>query len=130
MNDLSVEISEVLEEYNQKSKQVLEDITRKTARKTANRLNSVSPKSRGRSGYAGGWSVRNEGGFNGVKSTVYNRKAPGLAHLLEFGHDVKNQYGRAKRGKRRTRAISHIKPCENWCKVYYLDELKKGISGI
>lgn len=50
---------------------------------TVKELKAVSPK--GKSGkYARGWTRKaQDGGF-----VVYNDKAPGLAHLLNNGHDV------------------------------------------
>lgn len=59
------------------------------AKQTAKTLKQVSPK--GKTGnYAKGWTFKREDdGF-----VVYNDKAPGLAHLLNNGHDVIDRNGR------------------------------------
>ncbi|KAK9680615.1 hypothetical protein QE152_g38973 [Popillia japonica] len=54
-----------------------------------------------------GWSVTSQGSFTKPSFVVHNKKKPGLTHLLENGHALR-QGGRA-------RAIPHIKPVEEQC---------------
>lgn len=60
-----------------------QDAAKKVSKQTVKELKAVSPK--GKSGnYAQGWTQKaQDGGY-----VVYNDKAPGLAHLLNNGHDV------------------------------------------
>ena len=71
-----------------------QDAAKVVSNATVKELKARSPK--GKSGnYAKGWTRKAEdGGF-----VVYNDKAPGLAHLLNNGHDVVNH----------GRVVGHVK---------------------
>lgn len=55
-----------------------------------------------------------------ASAVIYNKKQPGLAHLLEHGH--------AKVGGGRTRALEHVLPVEEQLAGEALDVIKKEIS--
>lgn len=78
----------------------------KTAKETAKDLQKTSPKNTGK--YAKGWTATKKDGH----WVVHNKKAPGLAHLLEHGHPVKRDG--VKIGD--VNAIEHIKPAEERAK--------------
>ena len=109
---MTVQMEKILNEYTKD----VEDATRRamesTSREAASQLRATSPK--GRTGkYAPGWRVKK---LDAKTAVVYNGTAPGLTHLLENGHAVKNQYGST--GKR-ARAIKHIKPVEEWAQTEF-----------
>ena len=85
-----------------------------TAKESVIKLKNTSPTNTGE--YSKGWGVKKEGDMDVV---VYNRTMPGLTHLLENGHVIRNKkgtYGRAP-------AHKHIKPAEEWA----IDELPRRI---
>lgn len=43
--------------------------------------------------YKKGWAVRTKRLRHGFEGVIYNKTYPGLTHLLNNGHIVKNQYG-------------------------------------
>jgi hypothetical protein len=54
-----------------------------------------------------------------MDTVVYNRTMPGLTHLLENGHVIRNKKG----DYGRTSGKKHIKPVEEWA----VDELPRRI---
>lgn len=101
-------ISEILEEYADDITGNLEEITRDIGKKGAAALRNVSnqtfdPKhapSKGR--YGTGWTSEVVKGRLSSTVVIYNRKYPGLTHLLEDGH--------AKRGGGRVEGRPHVHP--------------------
>lgn len=110
IDGLSDAILKELKSYNDATEDEFEDIAREVAKEGTKKLKATSPKGAGsRKGhYADGWAVKYERRGNGkFEFIIHNRKKPGLTHLLEKGHQLR-QGGRA-------RAIPHIKPVEEWC---------------
>lgn len=103
MTNFTVEIRNLLEEYNKEVAEVVKECAKETAQKCARQLKASSPRgARGR--YAKGWSVKKEGdGF-----IVHNKTDYQLTHLLENGHVIANGSGTYGR----TRGIKHIEPVE------------------
>ena len=105
--NLQVEISQILDAYDERVKRAVEEAAEEAANLTANMLKETSPartRGKGKGKYKRGWKVKRlEQGL--VKSyVVYNGAAPGLTQLLEYGHVSRNQYG----SWGRVRAIPHI----------------------
>ena len=90
MNSLE-DISNLLEKYSKKVTDEVHKIVMKDAREARKDLVASSPKGGGR--YARSWSVRDDSDGVAVNVTIYN-KVPGLPHLLEFGHVLRNGTGR------------------------------------
>lgn len=110
IDGLSDAILKELKSYNDATEDEFEDIAREVAKEGTKKLKATSTKGAGsRKGhYADGWAVKYERRGNGkFEFIIHNRKKPGLTHLLEKGHQLR-QGGRA-------RAIPHIKPVEEWC---------------
>lgn len=85
-------------------------IAKQVAKEAREKLKQTSPKGRGsRKGhYKDSWTAEvKRTGANKFYYCVYNKKKPGLTHLLENGHQMR-QGGRA-------RAFPHIKKVEEWC---------------
>lgn len=91
------QIHAILEEYIDKERDKIEEITKEVAADVVKELKKTSPKSK-QAGkhYRAGWRVKN-GKVAGVRRTimsvVYNATKPQLTHLLSKEHDIKNQYG-------------------------------------
>ena len=97
-------IDKILQEYADSTVKDVSALTKKMAQKGAQSVKQEA-KSKGwgeHTGYADGWTSQFESGRVSSQGVIYNKKAPGLAHLLEHGH--------AKRGGGRTRAVPHIAP--------------------
>lgn len=97
--------------------------TRKVVKDTVNELKSTSPEGHGskRGHYKDGWTSKVEmNSPNSIGLRVYNKKKPGLTHLLEKGH--------AKTGGGRVEGIKHIEPAEQKAIKAYERNLKERLS--
>lgn len=121
---LAKEVVKALNEYKDVAEEDFEEVAKSVAKEGAKKLKATSPKGsgKGRKGhYANGWGVTYERKGNGkFRFTVHNKKKPGLAHLLEHGHQLR-QGGRAK-------AIVHIKPVEEWCNEEFEKRTEERLS--
>ena len=114
-------LEKILEEYGEEIEQKNEEVVKKVGRKGAKALRaSASGKFNGNK-YAPGWSVTFEGDRIHQTAIIYNKRMPGLAHLLEHGH--------AKRGGGRTRAIKHIEPAEQKAIREFTEKVEAVIRG-
>lgn len=103
---LQSSIDKILQEYAGEKQKDLSTLTKKFAQKGAQAVKQeAASKGWGEhTDYPSGWTSRFEEGRLSAQGTIYNKKVPGLAHLLEHGH--------AKRNGGRTKAIPHIAPVE------------------
>ena len=88
------------------------------------RLRADSPKGHGskRGHYATGWTYKKANVRKGMFSAkVYNKNKPGLAHLLEFGHEKIDRNGDSHGVKS---GNVHIQPVNDWVQ----SELPRRIS--
>ena len=107
--DVSKELAEILEEYHGELDDAIETVFSDVARETKAMLKSTSPRTEGGGKhYANGWAVNIN--KRSKTTTVYNKTKPGLTHLLENGHQVRNQYGTYQP----LSGTPHIKPAEEW----------------
>lgn len=123
IDDLADAVIEALNAYNEITEEEFEEIARDVAKEGRKKLKTTSPKGYGsRKGhYADGWSVKHERTGNGkFNFIIHNRKKPGLTHLLEKGHQLR-QGGKA-------RAIPHIKPVEEWCNEEFKRRVKERLG--
>lgn len=96
-------ISDLMEDYADEVKAILDETVPKAAKTAAKNLRKGGEyKDTGKTGYTKGWTSQSEVSRLDVGAVIYNRKAPGLAHLLEFGH--------LKRDGKRTNDFPHIAP--------------------
>lgn len=105
-------IEQILKEYGDEVNAVLDqelDLVAKAA------LRRIREKTRGwgTGRYSKGWSIKKETHAGGVfkTQTIYNKALPGLPHLLEFSHPIKNQAGDT--GKTST-PNPHIAAVNDW----------------
>ena len=79
---LSDEIMKMLDEYKDAADRDVESSVQTVSKTTKKMIQAASPRRHG--GYSKGWSVKREQNNRGKHSVViYNRKKPGLTHLLE-----------------------------------------------
>lgn len=107
MDSLTVQLNRIINEYNEHVQDVADNAVKDISKEAVQRLRNSSPKKTG--DYAQGWAVKHVRGRQ-LSVVVYNRKAPGLTHLLENGHRIVN----AKGEWGRVNGIKHIKPVEEW----------------
>lgn len=107
LEKLDKAIGDILEEYGDDVRDVLDDAVKDVTKKGAAAVRQgVQEVGFVRTGvYKKGWASRVEENRMGAQGTIYNRTKPGLAHLLENGH--------AKRGGGRVEGKPHIKPVED-----------------
>lgn len=98
---VSVQMRELLEGIADGAKDAIEEGMNKCPKRAASKLRSVSPKNKG--DYAKGWRVKR---LKDKEAVVYNAQYPGLTHLLENGHVIRNQKGEYGR----VNGIKHIEP--------------------
>lgn len=113
VGDFSKAFGKLMIKYTTGVEEELEEITKILAKKAAKDLNEASGQfiDTGSSEYNKGWTAKNEHVRHRARWVIHNKKAPGLAHLLEHGH--------AKTGGGRVKGKSHIAPIEeNLAKDY------------
>ena len=107
IDSLGKEIAKMMEEYASEVAADIKAEARAVAKETVKELKKTSPDGSGsRKGhYKDGWAskVETENAVS-IGIRIYNKKKPGLTHLLEKGH--------AKRGGGRVEGIPHIGPAE------------------
>ena len=114
-DSITVQMEAILQAYSKEVEDAYEKGAQLTAKESAQKLKASSPKKSGE--YASGWAVKK---MDSKTYVVHNKTAPGLTHLLENGHVIKNKkgtYGRVS-GKK------HIKPVEEWA----INELQRKIE--
>lgn len=120
---LGTEIARLMEEYASDVAADMKAEAKSVAKETVKELKTTSPEGEGsRKGhYKDGWTstVESENAVS-IGIRVYNKKKPGLTHLLEKGH--------AKRGGGRTRTFPHIAPAEKQAVEEYEKRLKARLS--
>lgn len=122
IDSLAVEISALLEEYSEDMAEDMKEEAKEVAKETVKELKHTSPVGKGAGPhYKDGWksSVESET-HHSLKIRIYNKKKPGLTHLLEKGH--------AKRGGGRVDGIPHIGPAEKKAIQEYENRLKRRLS--
>lgn len=117
IDKLTQTVSKVLEEYGEEVQDKLDEIVPKLTKKGAQTLRQQSKATFGGTGkYASGWTTQIETGRVSTQGTIYN-KTPGLPHLLEYGH--------ALRQGGRTKGRPHIKPVEEALVKEFESKVKK-----
>ena len=104
-NTIESQMADILKEVAANIDEAIEEGLKVAPKLCTQQLRANSPKKSG--DYAKGWRIKREN--KGLKTaTVYNATMPGLTHLLEKGHVIRNkkgEYGRAP-------AHPHMKPAE------------------
>lgn len=120
VDGLADALEKILDDYGDEIAEKNEEVVQKVGRRGAKALREESGAKFNGTKYAGGWSVTFEGDRIHKTAIIYNKKVPGLPHLLEHGH--------AKRGGGRTRGTLHIKPVENELIKMFEKDIKEAIQ--
>ena len=117
--DLSKAVAAVLSEYEESVTETVQRVTNELAKDGLSKVKAASPvsgKSPKSSAYRSGWSKKVITNRLGASAIIYNGKYPGLVHLLEKGHALRNGG--------RSRAQPHVAPVQEWMS----NELQKRIE--
>lgn len=114
-NSIEVQLKKITDEYEIKVQTVSREACKKVARKLGKTLRSTSPRRSGE--YAAGWGVKV---LNADTFVVHNKAKPGLTHLLENGHVIRNKYGTYGRAP----AYKHIKPAADNAQEELITEIE------
>lgn len=105
IDQLPGEVEKILSEYGDEVQKNLDSIVKEVTQKGAAAVrSSASGAVKGTGKYARGWRAKTEVGRLSTKGIIYNSRLPGLPHLLEYGH--------ALRDGGRTNGSVHIAPVE------------------
>lgn len=118
--DFSVEVMQLLDDYEQEVRDTVQKDIEKVAKETAKELRNTSPKAPGGGEYAKSWTATKRG--NGF--VVHNKKHYRLTHLLENGHVIRNQYGTYGR----TDPQKHIEPAEQQAAEKLVREIEEDLN--
>lgn len=120
---LGAEIAKKMEKYAAEVAGDVKAEAKAVAKEAVKELKATSPEGPGskKGHYKDGWAskVESENAVS-IGIRVYNRKKPGLTHLLEKGH--------AKRGGGRVEGVPHIGPAEQKAVEDYEKRLKERLS--
>ena len=113
------QLTRILDEYGDEVKEVARKDAQKAGRNAARDLRSGYPRKTG--DYASGWASKQ---VDADTVTVYNRKMPGLTHLLENGHVIRNKKGTFGRAP----AHPHIAPVEAKQVQQFIDNVERDLQ--
>lgn len=102
IDNLANEITAVVREYTEDVTTGVAKEVDKTSKQVTKEISAKSPRRVKGGEYAKGWTRKKVADGGSVSYTIYNKRKPGLAHLLEKGH--------AKRGGGRVPGTPHIGP--------------------
>lgn len=101
--DLAVAIEKELRNYNKAVSEKIQQAVRETADVSVQDIQANAPRHTGK--YRRGWKTKTLfKSEEDIRIVVYNRTAPQLTHLLEYGH--------AKQNGGRVEGRAHIAPAE------------------
>lgn len=115
---ITIQMERLLEGYSKEVSEAVEKAASGVASASVNKLKKHSPKGHGTKHYADGWKKKR---VSKTEFTVYNATKPGLTHLLNDGHVVKNQkgtYGRVK-------GDGHIDEVARWAESEFVKRTEK-----
>lgn len=121
--DLQKAVATVLQEYEESMTETVQRVTNDLAKQGLSKVKAASPvsgKSPKRSEYKSGWQKKVITNRFGAGAIIYNGKYPGLVHLLENGHALRN-------GGRST-AFPHVAPVEEWMNSELQKRIKEAIQ--
>ena len=121
--DLEKALGKVLEDYENEVVEDMQEAIKATTKVGVRAIKAGSPRETGK--YASGWTSKMETGRVSAQGTIYNAKTPGLPHLLEHGHVIRNGTGRTFGS---VRAYPHIEAVEKQLIEFYEQNIKARIT--
>ena len=113
-------ISEALEEYANLATEDMKKAVKRAGRKVRKEIKENAPRDDG--DYADSWRVKTvKENANALSLTVHSKDRYWLAHLLEFGHALRN--GGRYEGK------AHIAPAEQKGMEQLKEEIERALKG-
>lgn len=119
MKDITEQMEEILKDVTAGVNEAIDDGLRKTPKRAAAKLRSVSPRDKG--DYARGWTMKR---LDKKAAVVYNATFPGLTHLLNNGHDIVTKKGRVGR----VNGDKHINAVEEEYIEEFLNEIATSLD--
>lgn len=90
-DQLSAVVDGILAEYGNAVAENIDEITRSVSKAGVKAVRSAARGAVGGTGkYPSGFTSRVETGWFSAQGTIYNQDVPGLPHLLEYGHAMRN----------------------------------------
>lgn len=120
MSDLQSQFNALVTDYNEEIMDVVKATMLEVSKDEVKQLKAVPIKRTGE--FARGWSSKIEDEGLQFQTLVYNKKKPGLTHLLEHGH--------AKRNGGRVEGREFISPIEQAGNEEVIKKLKERIPKI
>lgn len=117
--NLEEELGRILDEYMDDVEETANKVINQVAKEAAQKLKDTSPRDTGK--YASGWTVKKGKKLNAV---VYNATRPGLTHLLEESHPIRNQFGTWGRST----AQPHIAPVREWAEEEVVKRIEEALG--
>lgn len=121
--DLEKALGKVLDDYENEVFDDMQEAIKATTKVGVRAIKADSPKKSGK--YASGWTSKMETGRLSAQGTIYNAKTPGLPHLLEHGHVIRNGTGRTFGN---VKAYPHIAAVEQRVIEFYQQNIKERLS--
>lgn len=87
---LSAEINKILTEYGEQVQQDVDEAAKKVTKAGVKAVKGNASTFGGSGKYASGWTSKFEKGRLSSQGTIYNGTVPGLPHLLEKDHALRN----------------------------------------
>lgn len=119
-------VQKLLQEYGDEVWLLVNELVPEVGKEARKQVKQDSPHDTGR--YSRGWAVQTTKERLGVSVEVHNKDRYRLTHLLENGHDIKNQYGYVGKDGKRVEARPHIGKVNDWAADELFDRLKRGIE--
>lgn len=114
------EIEKILEEYGDEAVEALNESIEKTAKESQKQIRKFNQGRTTWEEYPKGWAIEVAKERLETSATVYNKSKPGLTHLLEFGHALRNGG--------RTAAFPHIAEVNDFAQKEVLKRLEEKLA--
>ena len=114
------EIEKILEEYGDEAVEALNESIEEAAKESQKQIRKFNQGRTTWEEYPKGWTIEVAKERLETSATVYNKSKPGLTHLLEFGHALRNG-GRSS-------AFPHIADVNDFAQKDVLERLERKLS--